>query len=127
MNQSFHIFLHNAAMKKQMPQETLIANLKMLMSKTNMSNKEIAQKSGVSTRMIDYILNGQRGATIETAEKLANVFGLTGWQIIMPSLPYDIAKSGALDKLIKDFSHCGDISQQYISSVAQREAIYKVQ
>lgn len=110
-----------------MPQETLIANLKMLMVKTNMTAKQISAKSGVSARMIDYILNGQRGATIETAEKLANVFGLTGWQIIMPSLPYDIAKSGALDQLIKDFSHCGDISQQYISSVAQREAIYKVQ
>lgn len=110
-----------------MPQETMIINLKMLMERTKMTTKQIALKSGISSRMIDYILSGERGATIETAEKIANVFGLTGWQLIMPSLPYDVAKSGALDQLIKDFSHCETVSQKYISSVAQREAIYKVQ
>ncbi len=95
------------------------------MAKTGFTSADLAKKSGVSKRMIDYILNEDRKATVELAGKLAEAFGLTGWQLIMPSLPYEIAKNGTLNQLIKDYSHCGTESQDYINHVAQREAVYK--
>lgn len=107
------------------PAETLVINLKMLLSITKITTGELALKSGVSKRMIDYILSGERKPSVEVAGQLAEGFGLTGWQLIMPSLPYDIAKNGILDKLIKDFIHCDTTSQDYISHVAQRDAEYK--
>jgi transcriptional regulator with XRE-family HTH domain len=111
---------------KNPPAETLIKNLKMLMTKTGMSSADIAKKSGVSKRMIDYILSGERKPSVEVAGQIAEGFGLTGWQLIMPSLPYDIAKDGTLDKLINNFSHCDNKSQDYISHIAEKDAVYKL-
>src|SRR3990167_876051 len=105
-----------------LPSETLIVNLQMLLKKTGISTADLAKKSGVTKRMIDYILSRERGASIDIAGKLSGAFGLNGWQLIMPSLPYDLAKTGQLDKLIENFTRCDQKSQQYISHVAEREA-----
>lgn len=102
--------------------ETLITNLKMLMAKTKTNTAWIARQSGVSKRMVDYILSGERGASIEVAEKIANAYGITGWQLIMPSLPYDLASSGKLDRLINKFEHCSQVAQDYVLDVLKREA-----
>lgn len=107
------------------PAETLVINLKMLLSTTKMTSADLSAKSHVSKRMIDYILNGERKPSVEIAGQLADAFGLTGWQLIMPSLSYDLAKNGTLDKLIKNYVHCGATSQDYISHIAERDAIYK--
>ena len=107
------------------PAETLVINLKMLITKTEINSAQLSIKSGVSKRMIDYLLNYERKPTVDLAGDIAEAFGLSGWQLIMPSLPYDLAKDGTLDKLIKNFFQCEPVSQDYIFSVAQREAIYK--
>lgn len=107
------------------PAQTLVKNLRMLMLSTKMTSADLSTKSHVSKRMIDYILSGERKPSVEVAGQLAEAFGLTGWQLIMPSLTNDLEKNGILDKLIADFLHCGEISQDYILSVAEREAVYK--
>jgi transcriptional regulator with XRE-family HTH domain len=112
---------------KNLPAETLIQNLTMLLNKTNMSVAELSRRSGVTGRMIHYILNRDRQASVEVAGKLASAFGLTGWQMIMPSLPYDLAKTGQLDKLIDAYAHCDTVTQNYLNSVMQREATYDKQ
>jgi len=110
-------------MNKVLPADTLVINLKMLLKKRDMKPSELSRLSGVTERMIHYILNGQRKASVEIAGKLAEAFGLTGWQIIMPSLPYDLAKSGKLDKLIDNYSHCNQTTQSYVSQVMEREIL----
>jgi transcriptional regulator with XRE-family HTH domain len=107
--------------------ETLIVNLKMLLNKTSTTTGWLSERSGVSKRMIDYILAGERKPTIDVADRLANAYGITGWQLIMPSLPYDLAKSGKLDNLINDYKNCNSTTQDYVNQVMQREAIYKAQ
>lgn len=102
--------------------ETLITNLKMLMAQTKTNTAWIAKQSGVPKRMVDYILSGERGASIEIAEKIANAYGITGWQLIMPSLPYTLASSGKLDNLIKRFDSCNQVAQAYVLDVLKREA-----
>lgn len=115
--------LENSCMK---PSATDIfkQNLIMLMAKTKVKSSWIATHSGVSKRMIDYIVEGERTPTIDTANKIAECFGLAGWQMQMPSLPYDIAKSGVLDHLIDVFTHSDKETRNYTLKVMERDAEY---
>lgn len=117
----------NISNMKRTTSETLVDNLNMLLSKCSMSTAQLAKLSGVSKRMIDYILSGERKASVEIAEKLAGAFGLTGWQIIMPSLPYDLIKSGKFEEIVKNFTACDAASQDYLLHISRRDAKYPVQ
>lgn len=76
--------------------------------------------------MIAYILKGERIATIEVADMLAHPFGLTGWQLLVPTLPADMSKNGHLAKLVADYSASSAEGREYISRVAEHEAQYKI-
>lgn len=104
--------------------DNLITNLKMLIEVTKISYGDLAKKSQVSERHIKYILRGERTPSIEIADQLASAFGLTGWQLIMPSLPYDLARNGRLEKLIEHVTHSSNESRDYILRVAEKEAKY---
>lgn len=108
-------------MDKQLPAKTLVSNLQMLLKETGMTVGELAHRSGVSKRMIDYILAGERKPSVEIAGMLANAFGLTGWQLILPNLSYMIARSGALDNLIDDFERASQETREYVAHVLKRE------
>lgn len=104
--------------------DTIVTNLRHLMRETGMKPAALATKSGVSKRMIDYILTKERTPTIEVAEALANAFGLTGWQLLLPDLPVHLAKTGQLDRLLSYYSHSSDAGRAYIDRVAEQEAKY---
>ena len=99
----------------------------MLMSETNINTAALSKMSGVSKRMIDYILTEERRASIEIAEQLAGAFGLNAWHLIIPGLKYDVAKPGILDKLIENYASCPPVSREYINQVAERDSEYKVE
>lgn len=105
--------------------ETLVTNLRALMTAAKIGKDNRAKKSGVSERMIGYILSKQKTPTIDVAESLAKPFGLTGWQLLMPNLPVELAKDGRLEKLIDNFANASDTAQQYIFQVAERENTYR--
>jgi transcriptional regulator with XRE-family HTH domain len=104
--------------------DTLVTNLRALMKATKMTKQVLHQKSRVSERMIGYILAHERKPTVEIAEALASAFGLTGWQLIMPDLPIEIAKSGKLDELIHNYSLSSESGREYINRVAEQESKY---
>lgn len=106
--------------------DTLVKNLRELMKATGMTAKELAAKSGVSERMIGYIFAGERTPTVEVADSLAGPFGLTGWQLLIPGLHVDIAKTGKLGQLVHNYSSASDEGRQYIDRVAEQEAKYKI-
>lgn len=111
---------------KPNPTDTLVINLRALMRANKIKTPQLATQSGVSIRMIKYILAGERKPTVELANALAKPFGITGWQIIMPGLPIELAKSGRLDKLIHNYSESQEKGRTYIDRVAEHEATYKV-
>jgi transcriptional regulator with XRE-family HTH domain len=111
------------AMRK-LPAENLIENLRMLLEKSSMPIPLLAQKSGVSKRMIDYILAGERKAGLDVADNLAAVFGISGWQLIMPNLRWEMVKSGNLEELIQNYVNSSEAGREFILSVAEREAKY---
>lgn len=106
--------------------ETLITNLRALMNATGIKKPELARKSGVSERMIGYLLAKERTPTVDVAEALGKVFGLTGWQLILPGLPVDLAKNGHLEKLVRNYSKLSATGREYVERVAERESKYKI-
>ncbi|MCB4811678.1 helix-turn-helix transcriptional regulator [Methylovorus menthalis] len=98
----------------------LIDNLQKLMVN---STGEIAKKSGISKRMIDYIMEGSRGASLNTLEKIADSHGLNAWHLLLDYLNLDAARSGDLDKLVTNFSKCDKTTQAYLLHVAEHGAV----
>lgn len=86
----------------------------------------LAKKSGVSKRMIQYLLKCEKTATIDLIDALAQPFGLTGWQLIMPNLSEDLLKDGTLERLVENFSRSSTEGRDYISRVAEQEAKYSI-
>lgn len=113
--------------ERPLPSETLAANLAMLVELIPEKKKPLdwlAKKSGISKRMIQYILKCERTATVNTADQLAEPFGLTGWQLITPGLRADLVKNGRLERLVQNFYRSSEEGRDYISRVAEQEAKY---
>ena len=106
--------------------DTLVVNLRALMKTMKLNKQELAKKSGVSERMIGYILAKERKPTVEITEMLAKPFGLTGWQLILPGLPVNLVNVGKLMKLCENYSHASTTGREYIDRVAEQEAKYKI-
>lgn len=99
-------------------------NLRMLKRAFKLSSKIIADRSGVSERMVDYLLSGDRSPTVDVADQIGHVFGLSGWQMLYPNLTEDLARRGKLDNLLSAYGAASDEGKDLIEMVAQREAKY---
>lgn len=103
--------------------DTLANNLRALMRATKTTKDDLAKRSGISERMIAYILAKERVATIDVTEALGKPFGLTGWQMMIPNLPVELARSGRLTTLVENYI-ASDTGREYIDHVAEQEAKY---
>lgn len=115
---------YRIGMQRPKPKETLAKNLKMLMDETGIKVSALSKSSGVSVRMILYILKEEKTATIDTANDLAAVFRLDGWSLLMPDLRADLMKNGRLTKLVKNYLTASQQGREYIDHVAEKEADY---
>lgn len=111
-------------MNKKHTVETLARNINFLMGAFSISRAELAKRSGVSPRMVAYICNAEKTATIETAQNLASVFGLEGWHLIMPNLPQDMKKTKHLSALLNNYLKANSEGREMIEKVAERESKY---
>ena len=105
-------------------EEVLIPNLRVLMKVMKINNPLLATKSGISLRMIAYILSGQKKPTTKTIEALAKAFGVKVWQLLIPGLRPELIKSGKLDSLVKNYSQTSEKGREWIDHVAEQEAKY---
>lgn len=81
-------------------------------------------KGKVGKTTLHYVLNCEKTAKIDTAHHIAEVYGLSGWNIISPTLIDDLSKPGTLSKLIADYSSADAEGRKHIEQVAEREAKY---
>lgn len=104
--------------------ETLARNLNFLMDKHGYSEKEMERSSKVSGKTINNMRNAKHKATIENTDKVASVFGLHGWQLIIPGLPEHLVESKALSAVVENYAAADDEGRAAIEHVAEREAAY---
>jgi transcriptional regulator with XRE-family HTH domain len=100
-------------------------NIRVLMKEFPVSKAALSRKSGVSVRMIGYVLAKEKTATVDIVEQLAGAFGLAGWQLLIPNLTVELAKNGKLGKLIDNYARSSSDGRVYIERVAEKEAGYK--
>lgn len=104
--------------------DVLVANLRALMRDTGTTKIALSKKSGVSQRMVAYILSKERTPTVDVAESLAKAFNLKGWQLMIPDINIEVAKSNKLDVLIKNYAESSDNGREFIDRVAEKESKY---
>lgn len=105
-------------------QDNFRENLRKLIAVHGISNRELARRTNgrVSDRYIGMILNGDYVPTIEMAQYIGEAFGLTGWHMIMPNLPYELARTGKLDRFVEGLPNTPADTQEYIAGIIAREA-----
>ena len=64
--------------------EVFVANLELLMNKRGWKPDQIAPHAGVSRGTIYKYLSGERSPHMETADKIARVFGMTLRDMLVP-------------------------------------------
>ena len=105
--------------------ESIARNLRVLMKNHGYASEKALEKdSGVAQKTINNILNGVSSPTIETVEKLARPFGLTGWHLIMPNLPEALIDTPSMRNLFVSFIDSSAEGRSHIEQTAAREAKY---
>lgn len=104
--------------------ETLARNLNFLMAKYDYSERDIEKRSGVSAKTVNNMRNAKHTGTIQNADKIAAVFGLDGWQLIIPGLPESLLESPALRNTVENNAAVDPDGRAAIQRVAEREALY---
>lgn len=106
------------------PRKTLARNLRLLMAAAGMKAPEVAKRSGVDAKTVNNMLHGRFDPRPEKADQVAAVFGLSGWQLLIPDLPADMLKNGMLDQLIANYVSASPEGRDSISRVAEMAARY---
>jgi transcriptional regulator with XRE-family HTH domain len=104
--------------------ETLARNLNFLMDKYSYSEREVSKRSGVAPKTVNNMRNARTTSTIENVDKVASVFGLSGWQMIVPDLPSDLVESRQLKSTLSNYMSADTEGRQAIDRLAEREAAY---
>lgn len=111
--------------KKRPPTtETLARNLNYLMAKYDYSEKEMERRCGVSSKTINNMRNAKHKPTVANTDKVASVFGLDGWQLIIPGLPDDLIESKSLKQIVSNYAASDQEGRETVARVAEREALY---
>lgn len=100
----------------------LARNIQMLMALNGWNKVTLAKRAGISDRMVAYLINKERAATIEVADAIGKAFGINGWLMISPHLTPESYKS--MEKLNQDYASTTQQGREHIEMVADREAAY---
>lgn len=109
---------------RPLPRKTLARNLRLLMDASGMKAPEVAKRSGVDPKTVNNMVHGRYDPRPEKADQVAQVFGLSGWQLLVPDLPADMVGNGKLERLIENYVSAGAEGRDSITRVAEMAAKY---
>lgn len=113
--------------KRPLPRQALAANLKKLISSTGLTAPEIAKRAGVDRKTLNNQLNGRYDPRPEQVDKVAQVFGLTCWELLNPAFEPTRTANGHLQELIALYSQADDAGRENILRIAEMAAKYRPQ
>lgn len=117
--------LHATEMEKRpRTEDSLATNLRYLMKLRGWTEEEVSRRTRgrVSQKTINNILHKRYRVKSDTADDIAEAFGLAGWLLIMPNLVRDIESGGTIAKLIESYLDSSDEGKRLILNLAEREA-----
>jgi transcriptional regulator with XRE-family HTH domain len=101
--------------------EILAENLTRLMNESRdlRTIKQLSEASKVSTGTIDRIRRAESAAGVDTVGMLAEAFGLTAWQMLVPDLhptnpPMLAAESERLKQLYANLKHTAEAIEGHL-------------
>lgn len=117
---------YRGGMAKPRPRtrDVFARNLSWLLHERQWSQRDLAQRSGVSQRQISNIVTGKMAPTIETADALAEAFGLPGWILLNADMPTDLLETPSLRKLVAGWIKASDEDRAYLDRVSAQAAKY---
>ena len=105
--------------------DTFIANLEVVLSALGWSNRKLAQKSGVSDRVIGMYRNKESVPSLDKAERLAKALGYELWQLQIPGFRPDIVKGGGFDRLYHAYLDTDDDGRKVMETTADYVTTHK--
>lgn len=108
--------------------EAVAGNLSRLISHFEMTQDNIAEKTGLGQRTISNVLNpGSVGSiTTKTIEALAELFRLEPYHLVIPDLPIEELLNRRIEKVISCYSQTSLEGRQNITRIAENEMRYIV-
>ena len=108
--------------------ETIAANTAKLKAHFGLSQKDIAKRAGLSQRTISNALNpgSVDSITAGTIEKLADCFGIEGYQLLIPSLPIEELLGKRIQKVIECYAQADAEGRENIARISENEMRYRV-
>jgi transcriptional regulator with XRE-family HTH domain len=108
----------------------LVDNVRRLMAHAEWTQRELAQRAGISQRAVGYLINykdGQdRHPTTQTVEAIAVAFEIEAWQLMMPNLPLELIQSKRFTKLIENYRDAPESGRAQVERIAEGEVRYAV-
>lgn len=99
----------------------------MLIAETGLSGAEVSRLAGISSKSVNNMLHARHSPNLDDVERVAAVFSLNLWQIILPGLRTELAKNGHLDRLLEHYNASSSEGRANIDRVAELEARYNVE
>jgi transcriptional regulator with XRE-family HTH domain len=107
---------------RPLPKVTLARNLRLLVKASGRTSPEIARDAGVDAKTMNNMLHGRYDPRPEKVDQVAKVFGLTGWQLLIPNLPGDMVANGRLERVIADYVAADPDGRESIARIADLAA-----
>lgn len=101
--------------------DTVADNVRALMRARGWSERKLADRSGVSQKTINKILNRASAPTITTLDRVSAAFGLRSWYLMIPDLTAYMATDGDLERLVWAYLQADSEGREFIQRVAERE------
>jgi len=87
--------------------KALADNVRRLMDANNLTQKQLATRTGVSQKSISDLLNYGGSVSKEprlgTIEKIAKGFGIPPWQLQIPELPVELLRNHSVGKVLENY------------------------
>jgi transcriptional regulator with XRE-family HTH domain len=103
----------------------LIDNLNMIIRSSGEKKTAVIArmaKKNVTTRTINFILNGERSPGIGIVEAIAKNLGLEAWQLLVPNLTEEMIKRDSFKSFMRNYQKASPESKEFIELTAMREA-----
>ncbi|CAK0742719.1 putative HTH cro/C1-type domain-containing protein [Gammaproteobacteria bacterium] len=97
----------------------LAHNIQLLLDSQQVTIPELAKKSGISARMIHFILKKERTASIDIVEAIGNAFGFDGAHLLMADFKPEIVKGGRFDRLYHTYAEADETGRHLLEMQAE--------